>query len=259
MDSLSQEVIIIVIGCAFFLLVAIGIIILILIYQKKQILYIYEKKELQNQYKEEILRSQIEAQEKTLSNMGKEIHDNIGQLLSSAKMLLGVAVRKMPDVGDTLQQSDQSLSKAIIELRALSKSLSSEWLEQFSLYENLETEARRINSSGEIKMSVVHEGTLHMDKDRQLMLFRMVQEAFQNSLKHGKATQISILVKHHESNLTISIQDNGNGFDATDEMKQGFGMLNMKHRASVMGGQALWKSDSTGTIVTIQTPLQNET
>ena len=258
MDSLSQEVIIIVIGCAFFLLVAIGIIILILIYQKKQIRYIYEKKELQNQYKEEILRSQIEAQEKTLSNMGKEIHDNIGQLLSSAKMLINVAMRKMPDVGDTLRQSDQSLSKAITDLRALSKSLSSEWLEQFSLYENLENEAKRINSSGEITMTVAHQGNMDMMKDRQLMLFRMVQEAFQNSLKHGKATLISINVKQLGSTLHTSIEDNGKGFDPTDETKHGFGILNMKHRVSLMGGTALWKSAPTGTTVTIEIPLHNE-
>jgi signal transduction histidine kinase len=258
MDSLSQEVIIIVIGCAFFLLVAIGIIILILIYQKKQLHFIYEKKELQNQYKEEILRSQIEAQEKTLGNLSKEIHDNIGQLLSSAKMLLGVAVRKMPDVGDTLQQSEESLSKAINELRALSKSLNSQWLEKFNLIENLEGEANRINSSGEISMTVTNEGNFEMTKDRQLMLFRMVQEAFQNSLKHGKATYIYVDVKLHDGQIHVSVQDNGTGFDPTDDTKHGFGMLNMKHRAMVMGGQAEWKSGSTGTTVTIQTPLLNE-
>lgn len=258
MDSLSQEVVIIVIGCAFFLLVAIGIIILILIYQKKQILYIYEKKELQNQYKAEILRSQIEAQEKTLNNLSKEIHDNIGQLLNSAKMLINVAMRKMPDVGDTLRQSEQSLSKAIADLRALSKSLNKEWLEQFGLFENLESEARRINSSGEITMTVSHQGDMAMLKDRQLMLYRMVQEAFQNSMKHGKATQISIAVNQQGTTLFTSVEDNGSGFDAADETKHGFGILNMKHRVSLMGGTAHWKSGPTGTTVTIDIPLHNE-
>src|SRR5688572_31980110 len=103
--DISQEVTLIVIGSFFFLLVAIGIIILVLVYQKKQLRFIYEKRQLKNQFQEELLKSRLEAQEETLTNLSREIHDNIGQLVSSAKMLVGVASRKLPDVGDTLHQA----------------------------------------------------------------------------------------------------------------------------------------------------------
>jgi two-component system, NarL family, sensor kinase len=252
--DISQEVTLIVIGSFFFLLVAIGIIILVLVYQKKQLRFIYEKRQLKNQFQEELLKSRLEAQEETLTNLSREIHDNIGQLVSSAKMLVGVASRKLPDVGDTLHQADQSLSQAMNELRAISKSLSTEWLEQFNFYENLQNEAGRVSTSGEITIHVSHEGAIALSKERQLILFRMVQESIQNAIKHSRASNIYIKANPKEDNLVISIEDNGDGFDVNDSNKQGIGMNNIKHRAALIGGEVQWRSDNKGTKVSIIIP-----
>ena len=256
--DISQEVTLIVIGSAFFLLVAIGIIILILVYQKKQLRFIFERKELEGQYKQEILKSRIEAQEETLNNVSREIHDNVGQLVSSAKILVGVAERKLPDVGDTLEQADQALFKALQELRALSKSLNTQWLEQFSFFENLLAESYRINSTGTLNMTIGRSVELDIPKEHQLILFRMAQEAFQNSFKHGTATHVHIKAEQQDAKLVITIADNGKGFDVTDISKHGFGIINMKHRVSLIGGLAQWKSDQTGTLVTIEIPYPHE-
>lgn len=256
--DISQEVTLIVIASTFFLVVAIGIIILILVYQKKQLRFINEKQALQSQFQEEILMSRIEVQEETLNNVSKEIHDNIGQLVGSAKILVGVAERKFPDVGDSLHQADQSLSKAIHELRLLSKSLNSEWLKQFNFYENLENEVIRINSSGEIAMSIGHREELHLSKEAQLILFRTVQEAFQNSLKHGNPSLININVEQKESMLMVTIEDNGTGFKTQDPPKQGFGITSMKHRVKLLSGTIHWRADHNGTTVTIEIPHGNE-
>jgi signal transduction histidine kinase len=254
--DISKEVTLIVIGCAFFLLVAIGIIILILVYQKKQLRFIFEKKALESLYKEEILKSRVEAQEDTLNYVSKEIHDNIGQLVNSAKLLIGTAERKMPHVGNTLQQADQTLSKTIHELRALSKSLNRQWLEQFNFFENLQDETHRINASGTLTMTVAHSGELTLSKEHQLILFRMVQEAFQNSVKHGAATHIHVKAEQQETKLAITIDDNGKGFDVNDSSKQGFGIFSLKHRVSLIGGAVQWRSDEKGTRVTIEIPHQ---
>jgi len=256
--DISKEVTLIIIGCAFLLLVAIGIIILILVYQKKQLLFIFEKKALKSQYQEELLKSRIEAQEETLNNVSKELHDNVGQLVGTAKMLVATAVRKLPDVGDTLKEADQTLSKTIQELRMLSKSLNKQWLEQFNFFENLQDETHRINSAGTIIMTASPAVALSLPKERQLILFRMVQEAFQNSMKHAAATHIHIKAEQQEAKLLVTIEDNGKGFDVNNTSKHGFGMLNLKHRVSLIGGVARWKSDNTGTKVTIEIPHQHE-
>lgn len=256
--DISKEITLIVIGCAFLLLVAIGIIILILVYQKKQLLFIFERKALESQYQEELLKSRIEAQEETLNNVSKELHDNIGQLVSSAKMLVATAERKLPDVGDTLHLADETLFKAIQELRMLSKSLNTQWLEQFNFFENLQDESHRINSAGTITMTASPPVAMSLPKERQLILFRMVQEAFQNSMKHAAATHIHIKVEQQEAKLFITIEDNGKGFDVNNTSQHGFGMLNLKHRVSLIGGVARWESDNTGTKVTIEIPHQHE-
>ena len=95
---------------------------------------------------------------------------------------------------------------------------------------------------------------LSLPKDRQLILFRMVQEVFQNAMKHAAATHIHIKAEQQEAKLIVTIEDNGKGFDVNNTSQHGFGMLNLKHRVSLIGGVALWASDSKGTKVMIEIP-----
>jgi len=256
MDSLSQEVYVIVIGCTFFLLVAIGIIFLVLIYQKRQLRYMLEKRQLQNQYTEELLKTRLETQEQTLNTLSKEIHDNIGQLLNSSKVLISVAQRRIATPEETLQTANETLEQAIQELRALSKSLSKDWLEQFDFIENLNREAARINAADGIRLSVASSTHLTMSKERQLVLFRIVQESFQNALKHSKASNIQITIEQPNGQIEVRIADNGKGFDDSDPAREGFGITNIKLRTALMGGTVQWKPLQPGTEVKIQLPAQ---
>lgn len=254
MDSLSQEIAIIALGACFFLIVAVGIIILVLVYQKKQLRYLLEKKELSSRFQREILKTRLEAQEETLTQLSAELHDNVGQLLSSSKLLIGVAGRDMSSAGEPLRMADETISKAIQELRALSKSINGEWLEKFSLIENLQAEADRLRALGNIKVSVLYPPNLTLSSERQILLFRMAQESLQNAIRHGKATQILILLETEKEKTQMVITDNGSGFHVADLRKSGVGMTNIRHRAQIMGGEAQWFSDSTGTRVTIDLP-----
>jgi signal transduction histidine kinase len=257
MDSLTQEITIIVVGSAFFLLVAIGIIVLFLIYQKRQLQFILEKQELNNQFQKELLTTRLEAQEETLNQLSRELHDNIGQLLSSAKLLIGVTRRSLPQPLEELQLAEDTVSKAITELRSMSKALNKDWLEKFNFIENLSAEAKRINATNEFEMTINHPAIIHLPSERQLVLFRIVQEAFQNSLKHGKAKQIKISVHQIDLSLTVMIEDNGSGFDAKNIGQQGVGMINIKNRAQMLGGKVEWLSNPSGTSVAIQIPIRN--
>jgi signal transduction histidine kinase len=215
------------------------------------LLYIFEKKQMQSQYSEELLKIKLQTQEETLNWLGKELHDNIAQLLNSSKVLVGVAQR-IEKSEETLAIANDTLDKAILEVRMLSKSLSREWLEQFSFGENIVAEAVRINATKEITMTIDCPEKIEMSRERQLILFRMVQEAFQNSLKHSGGTQIRITASQQEGNILVTVEDNGKGFSLDHE---GFGMNSIKHRALLLGGMANWHSDSHGTSIRIQLPL----
>jgi signal transduction histidine kinase len=254
MDRLSEEIVIIAIGSCFFLLVAVGIIILVLVYQKKQLQYLLEKKELSNQFHKEILKTRLEAQEETLTQLSAELHDNVGQLLSSSKLLIGVAGRDIGSAAEPLRMADETISKAIRELRSLSKSINAEWLEKFSLTENLQAEADRLNALGSFTVSLSYPSDLNLSSERQILLFRMAQESLQNAVRHGKATDITIMLETEEGATHMTIVDNGCGFHVDDLRQGGVGMSNIRHRAQIMGGTAQWVSDANGTKVRVHLP-----
>jgi signal transduction histidine kinase len=101
----------------------------------------------------------------------------------------------------------------------------------------------------------MHPPVIEMPIDRQMMLFRIVQEALQNTIKHGEASRISIVAEQKENMLQVSIADDGKGFDANDETIQGVGIINIKHRTKLMNGTVQWNSTKNGTSVIIQLPL----
>jgi signal transduction histidine kinase len=188
----AKQDLIIVIVAIVATLIFLGMIFLFLIvyYKGKKRKVQLEKEQMQQSFSQQLLQSQIETQEETMSILGKELHDNVGQLLSSTKMLIGITERSLDNPPATLLTANETLSKAIHELRSLSKSLNKEWLEQFNFIENIKAEATRINSSGMVTCSSAILTALPLKADEQLILFRIVQEAIQNALKHAKASHI---------------------------------------------------------------------
>lgn len=258
MQSLSQEVTLIVIACAFCALVAIGVVILVLAYQKKQLNNRFERQRLQNEYNEAILNSRIEAQEEALGAISREIHDNIGQLLSSARLMVSAAARNPERSQEVLAESSDVIGRAIEDLRLLSKSLNGQWLEQFSFIDNLKMEAARLQHARAVDMKVQSDGNIFMRSDQQLILLRLLQEAIQNSIKHGKASEITVDISRADEQYRIVVKDNGVGFDTEDKSRHGFGFMTMKHRIGLMHGKLQIKSGKGGTEVTIQVPFEKE-
>ena len=243
-------------GAAIFSVLVFFIIMFIILYQRRYYKHLREKQMLQNSFNSEILKTQLETQEDTFYQIGEEIHDNIGQLLSSTKMLLNITERSLPSIPDPLKTAQETLGKAIHELRALSKSLNKEWLHQFNLIQNLETEIERMNSAHIMKIELVCSvKVLPLAPEPQVMLFRIIQEAMHNSLKHSNAKTLRISINLKDK-IEVSVADDGSGFQQNSE-HQGVGIINMKHRTTLLGGTIQWKKIETGgTDVQIQIPIQ---
>ncbi|MBA4196525.1 MAG: hypothetical protein C0459_03120 [Chitinophaga sp.] len=245
---------VIVASCIFFI-VALFIFFYIRLFIERKKRFAEEKINMQQAFSQMLLQSQIETQEETIAQLGKELHDNVGQLLSSTKMLLGITERAIDNPPETLLTAEETISKAINELRNLSKSLSKEWLQQFDLIENLQAEIIRLNSSKIINIHFSHPEKLVIDKDRQMILFRILQESIQNTLKHADAKNIFIDFLFTKNSLQIVFKDDGKGFD-TAAKANGIGIMNIKHRIKLLNGSIEWLSSSTnGTIINIGLPL----
>lgn len=243
-------------GAAIFTTLVFFIIIFIFLYQKRHHKYLREKIELKNGFEQELLRTQLETQEQTFNQISEDLHDNIGQLLSSTRMLIGISERSLDVVPDALRTADQTLAQAILDLRMLSKSLNKEWLQQFNLLTNLRVEVERINMSRTVEVKLRHTTTLlPLNRQSQVMLFRVIQEALHNSFRHSEATSIEVEIDVGD-HIEVSITDDGRGFLPDATPKDGLGLMSMKHRTQLLGGTIQWHALNPGVQVRIQVPIQ---
>jgi signal transduction histidine kinase len=237
---------------AIFILVAVFVVAYALYFNRRKIKFIQEKDSLQREFENQLLHAQIEMQEATFQHIGKELHDNLGQLLSSTKMLLNVTEMNLTQVPDTLTTASSTLTLAIKELRMLARSLDKEWLQQFNFSENLDNQITRINASGQLHALFRCDTDIDMPSEKQVILFRIVQEAIQNAIKHGSPSFIDIHVFEQKNQLNVAITDDGIGIPKNF---RGMGTDNMRQRTKLFQGKIEWTDNQPrGTVVNITIP-----
>jgi signal transduction histidine kinase len=254
--------IIIVIGAAVFALLVITFLFrFILLYQKKSIAFTSEKKLMETQFQQEILLSQLEIQEQTLKNISQEIHDNIGQTLSLVKLNLNTIDMEKPAViPQKVDNSKQLVGKAITDLRTLSKKLHSDSILAAGLLKAIEFELGLVEKSGIYQTSLTINGEpVTLDAQKELILFRIVQEAMNNIIKHAHASTIAISANFAHNHLQLLIDDNGNGFKLPLEqgdINRGIGLRSMENRVKLLNGQfAIETAPEKGTQIQISVPI----
>lgn len=226
-------------------------------YRARSNQYIREREKLKKEFEQTLLQSKVEVQENTFAVLSGELHDNIGQLLVSAKAHIAVTQLNLKDPPNTLQVAEETLQHAINEIRYISKLLNKDWLQQFDFIENMQTEINRINALKTLQLNWTHPEQLLLPPEEQLILFRIVQEALQNSVKHADGARIDIEVSHSVSSLIVSITDDGKGFEENTHKNAGLGLKNMSHRTQLLGGTIEWISSAgKGSKVILKLPAK---
>ncbi len=239
------------------LTMAIFISLIIFRYQQKQNAYFKDIEALKTSHQNILLQSQLEIQEQTFQNISREIHDNIGQKLTLAKLYMNTL-----DFTDTqkakLQVNDSVniICEAIAELSDLSRSMSSEIILNYGLIKALEFETEQLAGSGIYIINFSATGNpVFMDIDTELLVFRMVQEALNNIVKHAAAAVIDINLHYTGNLLTVLVNDDGKGFNSS-EAGHGAGLQNIKKRATILKGNvAISSTPGSGTKIKIEIPL----
>jgi signal transduction histidine kinase len=254
----TKDQVIFTIVAVILILLFLGVLFLVMLfyYNNKKGQMSKEQQLMRATYDKQLLESKLEIQEETFNTISQEIHDNVGQILSLAKVQLGILEQRQNIEGDLVSNAKENISQAMTELRDIAKSLSSERLQSLSLPESIAQEIRRINRSGFIKITAEVDGIEKNVPDQQkLIAFRMVQEGFQNIIKHAKASEVIVSIHYQAEWLHISIFDNGTGFNPEEELKkrEGLGLQNILRRAELVGGKASINSKpGEGTTLEIQ-------
>lgn len=200
----------------------------------------------------------IEAQEKERHELGKELHDNVNQVLATSKIFLGLAKERDPGMQhELISGSYNYVSQAIEELRKLSHSLVPPSLNEMGLREALEDLVEDFNIGGLAKGRLEYKVEPGKEPGGQmaLMLYRVVQEQLNNIRKYSRATNAFIQLKDEEDQVVLTISDNGIGFDKTEKVK-GIGLKNIRSRVEFYNGKVnIISSPGKGCRLEIAIPL----
>jgi len=225
---------------------------------------IEEKKMMQVEFQQALLQTQLEIQEQTLKNISQEIHDNVGQVLSLAKLNLGTfenteSVYNQTKINDTRQL----VSKAINDLRDLSRSLHGDRIAELGLQDAISNELKILQNTGQYQTAFTITGDRYkLEPPKEMVLFRIVQEAINNSIKHAKAKKITVQLKYQPASFILSVEDDGIGFNATglEAAQKGIGLKSMQNRAALIGGSlSLDSAPGNGTVINIDLKNNNLT
>lgn len=217
--------------------------------------------EAEKRYERELATSQLEIQEQTFKNIGWELHDNVGQLLSVVSIQLNMMLLKAPrTIQKQLKDTSDVLGNTIQEVRNLSKTLNNEVVNKNGLIRSLEIEVERFNRLKYLKASFEVNGKIIcISAAHEILIFRIYQEFLANVMKHSKAKNLSVTLNFNANDLEIIAEDNGVGFD-TSQKTESSGLQTIKGRAKLLNAKySLTSIIDNGTKLVLLYTFSNET
>lgn len=235
----------------------IGIFLFLLKYRKRKMLHEIEKRVIQETHQKELLQTQVEVQQQTMQQIGREIHDNVGQKLTLAALYTQQIdyENKFPELKERILSVGNIINDSLQDLRALSKTLAEIKSGSFDLIEYLNDELTIVGKTGICKtMFETNISTYRIDYSTLIVIKRIVQEFLQNSLKHASCQNIFLEIENNNDHLKIKIQDDGIGFNMTEHAAHnGIGLANMRKRAELINASFSFNSEEQkGTQLTLE-------
>ena len=200
----------------------------------------------------------IENERKSIS---RELHDDLGQVLTAVKIHLGMIIPKLLDIEvvNRINQVIQLVSDAIKSIQGITKQLRPEFLDDLGLEAAINWYSKEFSERNGIEVILGITPEIVIPSDVSLTIFRIVQESLTNISRHSKATKVYVGLSKTNRFVNLRISDNGIGITRKEvESKESFGILSMKERTASLGGTfEIYKENKQGTVIKIIIPLIN--
>ncbi len=261
MATLSSEDVvgIIALGTAVVLLLIGGMVLFILLYQKRILLEQKKRTLLEMEYQEEMIRLQLESQEQERARIGADLHDSLSSLLWGAKVNAAFIERSLDlngAVKDAYEELNQILDQSINTVRRISWELTPEAFLHSGFSQSVQKLCNQLNGKG-LEVLFTEKGSCDWNNDDAMQAYRIVQELLSNAVKHAQAKTILVSLRWKENELVINVQDDGLGFSLLNKRK-GVGWWNIEQRAKRLNAEINIGDSSTncGANITLNIPLK---
>lgn len=225
------------------LVLAIGIIVFVFAYQRRMLEHQEHLRELQQLRQKQMLEAALDAQEAERRRVARDLHDEVGGMLALVRLNIGQVERKCadnPSAAETAHRSKELLDEAIQSVRRISHDLLPVVLDKMGLVQAINSLAHSVPPDSGLEVKFNHNlGNFRLETRQELLLFRILQELVNNTLKYAEATTITIDLHREGEELSLRYADNGKGFDYSNTLGKekegaGLGLKNLENRADLL-------------------------
>lgn len=251
-DGISSYYWILIVGTSIMVLLVLAIIVFVIIYQRKVFRQEVAMKELETRKQKELLLATVQSKENERQRIAKDLHDEVGAMLSAIKMSVEniIVKTKNKEALDKAEYTKTIIDDTISNVRRISKDLMPATLNEFGLFaavKEIYTIMQRSNANVSFALNMQGDDSI-LTKEQALSLYRVVQELLNNSAKHANAKKINIDLNVETNKTTLLFTDDGRGFDLKQHdtiqvTNKGLGLKNIESRVSIFGGSVIFKSE----------------
>ena len=206
-------------------------------------------------------RSIVDGQENERKRIAKELHDGLGVLLSTAKMQFTTIKDKSPENRPLIDKATKLLEQAASDVRKISHNMMPGLLTKFGLYEATEDLIEQLDETEGLNANCEITGdTKRLPENTEIMLYRIIQEIVNNTLKHAEAKNILLNLNIMPDQLNIQYSDDGKGFDVQEKLEsKSIGLSSIQSRVNFLGGKVnLQSKPGKGTNYYMEIPVKRE-
>ncbi|WP_456437666.1 tetratricopeptide repeat-containing sensor histidine kinase [Psychroserpens sp.] len=229
-----------------------------LFYRQRQKLKDKEIETLKTRKELDKLEAIIDGEEKERKRIAQDLHDGINGDLSVIKYKFSSISqdRFISEEKEEFNKAIDMLDNSIEQVRHISHNLAPPTLQNFNLIEAIQQYCKKIASTNSLSIDFQNYGELNkLNKETETAIYRIVQEAINNIIKHSKATEALVQINSHQDNMAITIEDNGIGFNPKNN-KAGLGLKNIQSRAEFLKSEFSIDSNKNGTTIQIDINLK---
>ena len=232
---MNQPAVVYLIVSLMFLIISLVFILFIIFHTRKMVEHKTRMAEMELAKSKQDLKDSIEIQEKERSRIGSDLHDELGPTLSAVKLKINSVTNGKSLEEPEWNQLRDMIDQTITNVRSLSHELYPNTLKTFGLNEAIQELIKRLGALTPVHFHArMDPAARTLEYDVQLSLYRIIQEFFNNSLKHSDCSEIQLELRVLPHTISLDLSDNGKGFASGQTPEEGLGLKNMRMRAEAI-------------------------